>query len=101
MPRTRAEYCWPLADKAMLAKMREIGCSYKAIGVQLGRTPAACGGMYNSLQRLGVVDQVTERFTVDEHTGIGPLLGMKKKGYALVAIERHGSECSVTWEKNR
>lgn len=54
MPRSRAEFCWTPANKTMLVKMVELGCSYRAIAVQVGRTPAACSAMYNLMKRNGL-----------------------------------------------
>jgi hypothetical protein len=42
VPKSRAEYCWSLADKDRLHKMVRAGRSYKEIAAQVGRTPTAC-----------------------------------------------------------
>jgi hypothetical protein len=47
MTQKLSEYRWRAADKAMLMKMVAIGCGWRAIAVQIGRTPAACNAMYH------------------------------------------------------
>jgi hypothetical protein len=49
MAKKLSEYRWSEADKTMLMKMVAIGCGWPAIGLQIGRTSAACKAMYHLL----------------------------------------------------